>query len=205
MGISAQPSPSTCKAPCARARFLPEGRQLISWSFLLFRSFLWIIQVSWGQQLLVLLSVGFLSWHPPLLDSAGMPWEQHVPNMENKAIFFSLKTITNHNFSIFPLSLPLAKADSSLCTSLCITQLFLALPLSFPSLLAQVMGLSWIIPALQAGVSSSTPWDFSSKGLVLADIPERPHLLEVESPCSEHPRQWQRQVIPGSCGSPFPG
>lgn len=124
---------------------------------------------------------------------------------KTKQIFFHLRLLQTTALAIFPLSLPLAKADSSLCTSLCITQLFLALPLSFPSLLAQVMRLSWIIPALQVGVSSSTPWDFSSEGLVLADIPERPHLLEVESPCSEHPRQWQCQVIPGSCGCPFPG
>lgn len=92
---------------------------------------------------------------------------------KTKQIFFHLRLLQTTTLAIFPLSLLLAKADSSLCTSLCITQLFLALPLSFPSLLAQVMRLSWIIPALQAGASSSTPWDFSLEGLVLADNPRK--------------------------------
>lgn len=213
MGISAQPSPSTCKAPCATARFLLQGRQLISWGFLLFRSFFWIIQASQGQQLLALLSVGFLSWHPFLLDSAGMPWEQwagrrqqHVPNLENKLgfFFFHLRLLQNTTFAIFHLSLPLAKADSSLCTFLCITQLFLALPLSFPSLLAHVVRLSWIILSLQDGVPGSTPWDFSSESLVLAG-PRRASRAGDGVPCSEHPGQGQCQVIPRSCGSPTPG
>lgn len=148
-----------------------------------------------------------LSW--PLLGYRGSNGKEgrrqhHVPSLENKVGFFHLRLLQNTAFAIFPLSFPLAKAGSSLFTFLCTTQLFLALPSSFPSLLAQVMRLSWLIPSLQAGLSGSTPWDFSSEGSVLADIPEGPHLLDMESPCSEHPRQGQCQVIPRSCGCPSP-
>lgn len=50
--LSMSPPWVPCKAPCVGCMFLPEGRLLISWCFLLFKSFLLIIQVSQGWQLL---------------------------------------------------------------------------------------------------------------------------------------------------------
>lgn len=50
--LSVSPPWVPCKAPCGGGIVLPEGRLAISWRFLLFKSFLLIIPLSWGWQLL---------------------------------------------------------------------------------------------------------------------------------------------------------
>ena len=115
--LSTSPPWVPCKAPCVSGMFLPEGRLLSFWCLLLFQSFLWIIQVSQGQQLLGLKPQqcwgsghllappctlarhggGFLSRRPQLLDSlcwdaVGEQWVGRRPCcsavFENKVGFF---------------------------------------------------------------------------------------------------------------------
>lgn len=50
--LSVSPPWVPCKAPCVGGMFLLEGKLVISWCFLLFESFVSIIQVSRGRQLL---------------------------------------------------------------------------------------------------------------------------------------------------------
>lgn len=109
MGISAQPSTSTCKAPCARARFLLEGRQLIFWSFLLFRILLWIIQVSQGQQLLVLLSSSELCWD--VVGVVGREEAAACAQFGKQSGFLSLKTIIKHKFRNLSLVPPFGQGQ----------------------------------------------------------------------------------------------
>lgn len=195
---------STALPQYLQKRFLPEGRQLVSWGFLLFRSFLWIVEVSQGQQLLVLLSVGFLSsW--TLLGCHGSDGQgggsSMCPVWKTKRVF-SLKTITKHNFCNLSLVPPFGQGQ------LILVHLSLHHPI--------VPGIALELP-ISPGTSGEALLDhpvspgwhvrFHSMGFPLGGL--GPCWPENSLTCWRWSfpalsRAGQCQVIPRSCGCPSP-
>lgn len=118
--------------------------------------------------------------------------------------FFSLKTTAKHNFCNLSLVPPFGQGQLLLVhLSLhhpVVPGIALELPIS-PCTSGEALLHHPVSPGWHVWFH---PWHFSSEALVLAGL-RRPHLLELESPCPEHPRQGQCQVIPRICGCPLPG